>query len=165
MNVIDLINSLEDVVLEGQLPFIKTKSMVNIDEILEMLDEMKKMLPQELQAANHLRAEKNRLIIEAQQEAQSLMEDVAKEADKLVMESDITQRAYMRSKEIIADTKLESNELKRGTYSYLAEKMDELSNKLNEINNEVKKSRQELDEYFADVNIEEEDTTEEFETE
>lgn len=156
MNVIDLINSLEDVILEGQVPLVKTKSIVNIDEVLDMLDEIKKMLPQELQAANHLRAEKNRLIIEAQQEAQNLIADVAKEADKLVMESDISQRAYIRSKEIIAESKLEANELKRGTYSYLVEKMDELTEKMSQISDEIAQSRQELDTYFADVNVSQE---------
>ena len=148
MNVIDLISSMEDVVLEGQIPLFKSKSIINIDEFLDMLDEMKKLLPQELQAANHLRSEKNKLIIEAQQEAQTLMEDVAKEADRLVAENDITQGAYIKSKQIMNETQSEMNELKQGTYEYLTSKMDELSEKILTINEEIKNSRQELDDYF-----------------
>lgn len=149
MNVIDLISSMEDVVLEGQIPLFKSKSIINIDEFLDMLDEMKKLLPQELQAANHLRSEKNKLIIEAQQEAQTLMEDVAKEADRLVAENDITQSAYIKSKQIMNETQSEMNELKQGTYEYLTSKMDELSEKILTINEEIKNSRQELDDYFS----------------
>ncbi len=149
MNVIDLISSMEDVVLEGQIPLFKSKSIINIDEFLDMLDEMKKLLPQELQAANHLRSEKNKLIIEAQQEAQTLMEDVAKEADRLVAENDITQGAYIKSKQIMNETQSEMNELKQGTYEYLTSKMDELSEKILTINEEIKNSRQELDDYFS----------------
>ena len=149
MNVIDLISSMEDVVLEGQIPLFKSKSISNIDEFLDMLDEMKKLLPQELQAANHLRSEKNKLIIEAQQEAQTLMEDVAREADRLVMENDITQGAYMKSKQIMNETQAEMDELKQGTYEYLIGKMDELSEQILKINEEINSSKQELKEYFS----------------
>ena len=149
MNVIDLISSMEDVVLEGQIPLFKSKSIINIDEFLDMLDEMKKLLPQELQAANHLRSEKNKLIIEAQQEAQTLMEDVAKEADRLVMENDITQGAYMKSKQIMNETQAEMDELKQGTYEYLIGKMDELSEQILKINDEINSSKQELKECFS----------------
>ncbi len=149
MNVIDLISSMEDVVLEGQIPLFKSKSIINIDEFLDMLDEMKKLLPQELQAANHLRSEKNKLIIEAQQEAQTLMEDVAREADRLVMENDITQGAYMKSKQIMNETQAEMDELKQGTYEYLIGKMDELSEQILKINEEINSSKQELKEYFS----------------
>ena len=149
MNVIDLISSMEDVVLEGQIPLFKSKSIINIDEFLDMLDEMKKLLPQELQAANHLRSEKNKLIIEAQQEAQTLMEDVAREADRLVMENDITQGAYMKSKQIMNETQAEMDELKQGTYEYLVGKMDELSEQILKINDEINSSKQELKEYFS----------------
>ncbi len=149
MNVIDLISSMEDIIVEGQIPLFKSKSMVNIDEFLEMLDELKNLLPQELQAANHLRSEKNKLIIEAQQEAQTLIEDVSKEADRLVMESDITQGAFMKSKEIMNETEAEMAELKQGTYEYLAAKMDELSSNLLRMNAEIKASRRELEEYLT----------------
>lgn len=152
MNVIDLISSMEDVVLEGQIPLFKSKSIINIDEFLDMLDEMKKLLPQELQAANHLRSEKNKLIIEAQQEAQTLMEDVAREADRLVMENDITQGAYMKSKQIMNETQAEMDELKQGTYEYLIGKMDELSEQILKINEEINSSKQELKEYFSAEN-------------
>ncbi len=149
MNVIDLISSMEDIIVEGQIPLFKSKSMVNIDEFLEMLDELKNLLPQELQAANHLRSEKNKLIIEAQQEAQTLIEDVSKEADRLVMESDITQGAFMKSKEIMNETEAEMAELKQGTYEYLAAKMDELSSSLLKMNAEIKASKKELEEYLT----------------
>ena len=38
MNVIDLISSVEDILIEGQLPILKTKSLVDVDELLDMLD-------------------------------------------------------------------------------------------------------------------------------
>lgn len=149
MNIIDLISSLEDILIEGQVPLIKSKSIVNLDEVLEMLDEMKRQMPQELQAANHLRAEKNKLIIEAQQEAQKLLEDVAKEADKLVSESDITKNAYIKSKQILLEAQDEVDELKAGTVDYLSSKMDEISNKLIEINSEMENSKNELKDYLV----------------
>ncbi len=148
MNIIDLISSVEDILIEGQLPVVKTKTLVNLDEILDMLDEMKRQLPQELQAANHLRAEKNKLIIEAQQEAQQLLEDVAKEAEKMVNESDITKNAYIKSKKILTQAQKEVEELKLGTFDYLSSKMDEISDKLMDINQEMAISRNEMYEYL-----------------
>ena len=149
MNVIDLISTVEDILIEGQLPIIKTKSLVNLDELLDILDEMKRQLPQELQAANHLRAEKNKLIIEAQQEAQRLLDDVEKQASKMVDQSDITKNAYIKSRQILKDAKDEVDALKVGTYDYLTSKMDEISNNLISINEEMEASKNELYEYLV----------------
>ena len=148
MNVIDLISTVEDILIEGQLPIIKTKSLVNLDELLDILDEMKRQLPQELQAANHLRAEKNKLIIEAQQEAQRLLDDVEKQASKMVDQSDITKNAYVKSRQILQQAQNEVDELKAGTYDYLSSKMDEISNNLIAINEEMEASKSELYEYL-----------------
>ena len=149
MNVIDLISTVEDILIEGQLPIIKTKSLVNLDELLDILDEMKRQLPQELQAANHLRAEKNKLIIEAQQEAQRLLDDVEKQASKMVDQSDITKNAYIKSRQILQEAKDEVDALKVGTYDYLTSKMDEISNNLININEEMEASKNELYEYLV----------------
>ena len=77
------------------------------------------------------------------------MEDVAREADRLVMENDITQGAYMKSKQIMNETQAEMDELKQGTYEYLIGKMDELSEQILKINEEINSSKQELKEYFS----------------
>ena len=148
MNVIDLISSVEDILIEGQLPILKTKSLVDVDELLDMLDEMKRLMPQELQAANHLRAEKNKLIIEAQLEAQKLLEDVAKEADKMVSENDITQNAYIKSKQIMLETKDEVNELKREGEAYLADKFGQTARSIQDVNSEATRMDEELKKYL-----------------
>ncbi|MBP3347332.1 MAG: hypothetical protein J6L92_01090 [Clostridia bacterium] len=148
MNVIDLISSVEDILIEGQLPILKTKSLVDVDELLDMLDEMKRLMPQELQAANHLRAEKNKLIIEAQLEAQKLLEDVAKEADKMVSENDITQNAYIKSKQIMLETKDEVNELKREGEVYLADKFGQTARSIQDVNSEAARMDEELKKYL-----------------
>lgn len=148
MNVIDLISSVEDILIEGQLPILKTKSLVDVDELLDMLDEMKRLMPQELQAANHLRAEKNKLIIEAQLEAQKLLEDVAKEADKMVSENDITQNAYIKSKQIMLETKDEVNELKREGEVYLADKFGQTARSIQDVNSEATRMDEELKKYL-----------------
>ena len=49
MNVIDLISSVEDILIEGQLPILKTKSLVDVDELLHnpfSLRNKREILPQ-----------------------------------------------------------------------------------------------------------------------
>ncbi len=148
MNVIDLLSAMEDIVLEGKLPLTKSKSIIDIDECLGMIDEIRNLLPQELQAANHVRAEKNHLIIEAQQEAELLMEDVTKEADRLVSENDITKNAERRGKAIIRQSEAEAEAVKRNTYEYLSNKMEEITDTLMGVTSELAASKKQLDDYL-----------------
>lgn len=161
MNLIDYLSTLEDIVLDGQLPILKNKSVINVEEVLSMIDEMKKILPSEIREASHAITEKNQLIIEAHKEADEMLAAVPAEVEKRINEHDITALAKERKEEIIgkadeeaktiiASAESESEEIRKGTLEYLSDKIDELSVKILTVNSELQASKKELEVYFGE---------------
>ena len=148
MSITDLINAMEDIILQGQLPLMHKKSMVNTEEMLGMLDEMRKSLPEEIKAANHVRKEKNKLIVDAQQEAEKIRSDVRREVEARVQQSDIAEEAYAYGNKLVMDARQECEELRQGTFEYLNEKIGELSKTLRSVTSQVEDCRRELEEYL-----------------
>ncbi len=149
MNITDMINALEDVVLQGKMPVLSKKSIVNVEEILDMLDEMRRSLPEEIKAAEHVRSEKNKLIVEAQQEAEQIKDSAEKEVERIVQQSDIAEEAYTYGNKIVMDARQECEQLRQGTFQYLNDKIEELTNKLYAVTAEVESCRDELKEYLV----------------
>ena len=77
-----------------------------------------------------------------------MLDDVERQASKMVDQSDITKNAYIKSREILKAAQNEVDELKAGTYDYLSTKMDEISNNLIAINEEMEASKSELYQYL-----------------
>ena len=124
MNITDMINALEDVVLQGKMPVLSKKSIVNVEEILDMLDEMRRSLPEEIKAAE-------------------------KEVERIVQQSDIAEEAYTYGNKIVMDARQECEQLRQGTFQYLNDKIEELTNKLYAVTAEVESCRDELKEYLV----------------
>lgn len=72
-NLLDLIAALEEVVKKAA-PFpIGKKSLVDCTEIDEIATEMRLVLPREIQQAQNIVADKNRIISDAKKEAEAII--------------------------------------------------------------------------------------------
>ena len=61
MSVNDLLDLLEDLVNENTKPGFSGKCVLKSKDILSIINDMRAQLPTEIQAANHVRREKNKL--------------------------------------------------------------------------------------------------------
>ena len=149
MSVNDLLDLLEDLVNENTKPGFSGKCVLKSKDILSIINDMRTQLPTEIQAANHVRREKNKLIIEAQKQADDMMTDAQAATNRMVLETDVVQQANIYSKKLISEAENEAFELKRGTCNYLDRRMGELISRLGDLEAEINESRRELREYIA----------------
>ena len=77
--ITELINEMEDVMDEASAVPFSRKVSVDPDEIYEILNEMKDSLPQEIKQAEWTYQEKDRIIGEANAEADKRLEEAEKE--------------------------------------------------------------------------------------
>ena len=76
MEVLGLLETLEDIIREAkEVPLLK-KAMINQDELLDIVEEIKLKIPEDIKQAKWITEE--RILQEAKKEA----EDVVKEAEK-----------------------------------------------------------------------------------
>lgn len=119
MRVLELLEEIEEIVDTAAGFPLTGKIMVDSQELLEIVREIRAELPDEIQQAQWIKNERERIIAEAKNQYEAVIDDAQKQADALVENNDITVRSKMRADELMKVTENTAKQLKIGTYDYL----------------------------------------------
>lgn len=134
MKVVELIQDIEDILeTAGGFP-LTGKVMVDPDEIRDILKEIKHELPEEIQQAQWIKNERQRILDEAKTEYDRLINAANEKAEQLVATDDITLRAKKRADEIMRITEENVRELKLGTFEYIDDILYTFQDKIAAVN-------------------------------
>lgn len=144
MEILAILEALEEVVERGvSVPF-SGKCMVDREEILEIIKEVRLKLPDDIKQAKWVKEERQRILLEAQKEANEIVKDAEGKIAALVDENEITKKAYEQANEIVSNAQKNAREIRLGTREYA----DSILNKVEEILQEtvdvVQQNRDEL---------------------
>ena len=129
MEILAILETLEDVVERGvSVPF-SGKCMVDKEELLEIIKEIRLKLPDDIKQAKWVKEEGQRILLEAQKEANNIVKDAESKISSLVDEHEITRQAYEQANEIVANAQKNAREIRLGTREYA----DSVLNKVEEI--------------------------------
>jgi vacuolar-type H+-ATPase subunit H len=130
MEIAELLDRLETMVEEGHaLPF-TDKVLVDREKVLGIIDTIRDFLPEEIKQANWIKEERNRILIEAQKEAELMVKETEEHIKSMVEQDEITKRAYQQSEEIIENAKKNAREIRMGTKEYVDNLLGELEKQL-----------------------------------
>lgn len=117
-SLLDLISMLDEVVRKAA-PFpLGKKSLVDVSEIDEIATEMRLVLPREIQQAQNIVADKNRIIGDAKKEAEEIIKKAEKQRAALIDENAILQEARRRATEEISNAQQRSNIIRNYTQDF-----------------------------------------------
>ena len=119
MRVLELLEEIEEIVDTAAGFPLTGKIMIDSEELLEIVREIRSELPDEIQQAQWIKNERERIIAEAKNQYESVIEDAQKQADALVENNDITVKSKMRADELMSVTEETAKQLKVSTYEYL----------------------------------------------
>ena len=144
MEILALIEVLEDVAEKGiKVPFYG-KSLVDTQEILEIIQEIRLKLPEDLKQARWVKEERQRILLEAQKEANSIIKEAELKIAALVDEHEISKKAYEQANEIITSAKKNAREIRLGTKEYADEILANIEKIIAETLEVVQNNREEL---------------------
>lgn len=109
MEIFTLLDTLEDILEKGKTVPFTEKCMVDKNELLNIIKEIRLNLPDELKQAKWIREERERIIAEAQKDAEDIVKEAENRIISMIDEHEITKKAYSKKNEIIA----EANEMYR----------------------------------------------------
>ena len=144
MRVLDLLAELEEVVEKGNtLPF-SSKAFVNPEEVIEIIDEIRDSLPEELAEAKKIVAERKKIIFAAQSEADHIKAEAEKRLRELIDNNEITKNATANANEIMQNANMSAKALKTGTQNYADRLLYSFQIQLKEMNDQIEQNRREL---------------------
>ena len=93
MKVLELLDEIEEIIDTSSGFPLTGKVLVDADEIREILKEIRIELPDEIQQAQWIKDEKQRILQEAKQEYEAILKDAKVQAEALIENDDITVKA------------------------------------------------------------------------
>jgi cell division septum initiation protein DivIVA len=118
MEIFTLLEELEDILENSKSVPFSGKSVVDKDEILEIIKEVRLKLPEELKQAKWIKEERQRILVEAQKEADDIVKEAENRIISMINENEITKKAYEKKAEIIETANEMSREISKGTKDY-----------------------------------------------
>lgn len=144
MDVLKLLNEIEDILEESSSIPLSKKVVVDKNEFLEIIKEIRIKLPDEIKQAEWIREERQRILAEAQNEADTIVEQVKMQIEELVEDEEITKKANERAEEIINKAKSQAKEIRIGAREYGDQLLKEVQDYLKNIGVTLDSNRNEL---------------------
>jgi len=174
MKVLELLDEIEEIVDTASGVPLTGKIMVESNELLEIVKEIRTELPEEIQQARWIKNERDRILGEAKNEYETIIRKAEEEAEDLIDNDHIMVRAKERAEQLMMTTENNIRQLKMSTYDYVdgilfdfQEKMEQLSSTyfqdmfgrlemtFNEVNSTLAANRDEIKEmaYKTSMNL------------
>lgn len=117
-SLMELIGMLDEVVRKAQPVPLSKKSMVDVSQIDEIATEMRLVLPKEVQQAQNVVADKNRIINDAKREAEEIIRKAEQRRAELLNQNSITKEAQKIAAEEIRNAQNRSKLIRTSTNEF-----------------------------------------------
>jgi len=139
-----LIDRLEELFNESRpIPFTHNV-VVDEDRMLDLIDQMRVAIPDEVKKAQQLLAQRDRIMAQAQEAANRTIQLARDKSDELIQRDPIMQAAQTRAEQIIQQSSVDTEATKRDADEYVLVTLTRLEAELQRLLNQVQNGIQTL---------------------
>ena len=130
MNIHEAIDRLEYVIAHSrQIPLTRTV-VVDQEEVLTCIDDLRLSLPDEIKQARWTLQEQQRLLSEAQAEAARTVSRAGERAQTMIGQHDLVKRAEKQAEAMLREASVKAEETRRAADRYASDVMQSLESQL-----------------------------------
>lgn len=138
MDILHLVDRLEELFNESRPIWFTHSVMVDEDRMLDLIDQMRVSIPEEIKKAQQILAQRDRILAQAQEEANRTIQLAREKAEQMIERDAIIQAAHARAEQIIQQARLETESTKRDADEYVLESLSRLEVELEKMLNQVR---------------------------
>ena len=144
MEIFTLLETLEETIENARKMPLTNKGIVDKDELLDLIKEIRIKLPEGLKQAKWVKEERTRILIEAQKEADDIVKEAENRIISMIDEHEITKQAYEQKTQIIEIANEKAREISNGTKMYADNILEKAEVVLEEALKTIQNNRKEL---------------------
>ena len=137
MDILQLIDRLEELFNQSKSIPLTRNVMVDEDRMLDIIDQMRIAIPEEVKKAQQLLGQRDRVLAQAQEEANRTLELARQKADQLVTKDMVAQEASRRAEQILAQARTDAENILIDADDYVLDSLNQLQAELERITNQV----------------------------
>ncbi len=147
MDILHLVDRLEELLNQSRPLWFTRSVIVEEDRILDIIDQMRVAIPEEVKKAQQIQAQRDRILAQAQEEANRTIAIAREKSEQLVERDAIVQTAQARAEQIHAQARSEAEKTRIEADQYVVDTLTrlevELDRYLNQVRNGIKTLKQE----------------------
>ncbi|HHW07978.1 MAG TPA: ATPase [Clostridia bacterium] len=151
MDVFEMLDELEDIIESGARVPLTGKVLVDAEEVLDCIDQIRSVLPEEIRQARWIAKERERVLADAKQEAEETLKRAQTQIEQMALENEVVKIAEQKAQEILARAKAIELEMRDGATAYAEQILEQLENNLNKALESIRESKSELQGLKAQV--------------
>lgn len=137
MDILHLVDRLEELFNESRAIPLTHQVVVDEDRMWDLVDQMRVSIPEEVKKAQELISRKDRIMAQAQEEANRTLQLAREKSEQFIERDSIVQAAHTKAEKIIEDAKTEAEETRREADAYVVRTLGRLHLELERIINQV----------------------------
>ena len=137
MDILQLIDRLEELFNESKSIPLTRNVMVDEDRMLDIIDQMRIAIPEEVKKAQQLLGQRDRVLAQSQEEANRTLELARQKSDQMVTKEMVAQEAARRAEQIVAQARNEAENIRADADDYAMNSLTQLQDELERISNQV----------------------------
>lgn len=131
MDILHLVDRLEDLLNQSRPLWFTHSVIVDEDRMLDIIDQMRVAIPEEVKKAQQILAQRDRVMAQAQEEANRTLAIAREKSDQLLERDAIVQAAQARADQILSQVHSEGEKTRHEADSYVVETLTRLEVELN----------------------------------
>lgn len=137
IDILYLVDRLEELLNQGShIPF-SNKIVADGDMLLNIIDQMRVSIPEEIREAKRLLRDKEKQVSQAREEVARILSEAREDASRLTDEHEIRKAAEEQTDRMIEEARLGAREIILGADDYAAQVLRELAEYLDSMQNTV----------------------------
>jgi cell division septum initiation protein DivIVA len=138
MDILHLVDRLEELLNQSRALWFTHNVIIDEEHMLDIIDQMRVTIPDEIKKAQQLLAQRDRILAQAQEEANRTIVIAREKSDQLVERDAIVQAAQSRADQVIEQARNEADKTRSEADQYVLESLTRLEVELDRILNQVR---------------------------
>jgi F0F1-type ATP synthase membrane subunit b/b' len=138
MDIMHLVDRLEELINGGRPIWFTHSVIVDEDRILDLIDQMRVAIPDEVKKAQQQLAQRDRILAQAQEEANRTIAIAREKSDQLTSRDAIVQAAQARAEQILLQGRAEVEKTRQDADDYVVDTLRRLEMEMERLLTQVR---------------------------
>lgn len=150
-SIMELLDEMREILDSSRSVPFSNKVSVSKDEIYDIITDIRAKLPNELKQSKWVIEERNKILIDAQREADEILKNAEDRMNRLIDASEVTKRAEDQAGLIVENAKRAAKDMRIGAIEYAENVLADTEAKIKDLKTVVYGESIKTDDYFAEI--------------
>ncbi len=137
MEIMEIIDMMEETIEKAPAVPLSGKIVVDKEDLLDYIQEMRLVFPDEVKEAKWVKEERERILAEAQSRAETLVKNAEEKVVQMIDEHEITKQAVDQANQMVNEAQTKAMEIKDDCEQYANDILSDLEKRLDMLQKKV----------------------------